>query len=560
MNKRSASFNRIPSVLSIPEKLDAFVRRLLSLRFPIERAFSWRVLLLTAVAGILLLLAVLVKPLASVRVWLCAGITLIAAVPSGLQAFYMIRDKRLPLEELTWLLSAVLALLIGEATTAPLILVFSNLISQTQSYCLLHRDAAPDYLEDADLSFRHAVETADPEKSPERRTLASASLGFYVLYVLVALVLAVCTLFHLDNYRVWLHRCLIFLVLSSPSAFLFSALLTHFGAIFSAAKAGILFDEDLIPELFSRCRLFVFSKTGSVTDGKYVISDIAPYGVSDAELLRIAAVAECRSEHPIAMTVKAAAGLREGVTPEGVLDSKEIPGRGVCTYFSGHQILVGNAGLLEDHGIWYQIPAKSGSAIHVAVDSTYRGYIMIADALRENAFEALEELRALGASTLVMLTGDVRSTARTLASSLNFDMVKSELSPEEKGSAIRYLRSAHGDKARITCIGDGYHDAEMFRQADVSVCLEAWEEENQADIRIFSDEIVRIPLAYRISRLTERFLLIHAAALLFVKLILAILGAAAVLPLAVVITVDFLACAAVVLHGLSCLTMEKRGS
>ena len=464
MSKHSSAFNTIPSVLSIPEKVDAWVRRLLSWRFPIERHFSGRDLLLTAGAGLVLLLSVLIRALAPFRLYLCILAALAAAVPPALQGYGMIRQKKAPLEELTLLLSALLAMLIGETAAGPLILIFANLLMQVEAYSLLHRDAAADYLSESDLKLRHAVETADTEKSPERRTLATASLGFYALYVLITFVFGVCALFHLADYKIWLHRALVFLVLSSPSAVLFSALLTHFGAIYSAAKAEILFDSDLTPEAFQRCRLFAFSKTGTVTDGRFVVSEIKPVGVSEEELLRIAAVAECRSEHPIAMTLKAAAGLREGVVPQGVLETKEIPGKGVSTFFSGHHIDVGNAGLLEDNGIWYQIPDKTGSAIHVAVDSTYRGYIMISDTLRENAFEALEELRALGVTTLVMLTGDVRSSARTLASSLNFDMVKPELNPEEKGSAIRYLRSAHGDRARIACVGDGYHDADMFRE------------------------------------------------------------------------------------------------
>ncbi len=559
MSKHSSAFNTIPSVLSIPEKLNAWIRKLLGLRFPVERHFSGRDLLLTACAGLVLLLSVLIRALAPLRLYACVLAALAAAVPLALQGYGMIRQKKAPLEECTWLLSTLLAMLIGETTAAPLILIFANLLMQAEAYSLLHRDAATDYLADSDLKLRHAVETADTEKSPERRILASVSLGFYVLYVLIALVFAGCALLHVTDYRIWLHRALVFLVLSSPSAVLFSSLLTHFGAIYSASKAGILYDSNVTPEEFARCRLFAFSKTGTVTDGRFIVSEIAPVGVSEEELLRIAAVAECRSDHPIAMTLKAAAGLREGVVPQGVLETREIPGKGVSTFFSGHHIYVGNAGLLEENGIWYQIPAKTGSAIHVAVDSTYRGYLMVSDALRENAFEALEELRALGISTLVMLTGDVRSSARTLASSLNFDMVKPELSPEEKGSAIRYLRSAHGDRARIACVGDGFHDADMFREADISVCLEPKAEAPGADVSIFSDEIGRIPLAFRICRTTERTLLINSAVLLGVKLLLGVLGAAAVFQTGLVAALDFGFGAAATVYALTCLTLEKRG-
>ncbi|MGX8721090.1 MAG: hypothetical protein ACSW79_08340, partial [Eubacteriales bacterium] len=160
---------------------------------------------------------------------------------------------------------------------------------------------------------------------------------------------------------------------------------------------------------------------------------------------------------------------------------------------------------------------------------------------------------------LVMLTGDVRSASRRLASSLNFDMVKPELSPEEKGSAVRYLRSVHGEKARIACVGDGFHDAAMFEASDVSVSMNPAGGE-KPDIRICSDDILGIPSAYRFSRESERILQIDVITLILVKLLLLILGCASVLPLSAVIPVDFLVSAAAVIFALTSLTMDKRKS
>ena len=556
MSKHSSS--RIPSVLSLPEKISAVMKRLLRIRFPMERQFSGRDLLLTVLPAFLLLSA-LIQPLQRFRLPISILAALSAAVPFFFQGFRQVQKKHFPLEEVTILLSSVLAFLLGESILGAVILVLTGLLAQIEAYTLLHRDAASDYLADSSLKLRHAVETADEEKSRERRAFASGTLGFYACFLLAALIFAFCALFHLQDYQIWLKRSLLFMLLSIPSALLFSSMLTHFGAIYSAAKAQIGFSDDQIPEEFSKCRIFAFSKTGTVTDAKFVISDIYPVGVSETELLRVAAIAECQSDHPIATALKAAAGLREGTVPAGLMSSEEIPGKGMCVLFSGHQIYVGNAGLLEDHGIWYQVPPKSGSAIHIAVDNTYRGFIMLSDSLRENAFDALEELRAHGASTLVMLTGDVRSAARTLASSLNFDMVKPELSPEEKGSAIRFLRSSQGDIARIACVGDGLHDAEMFAEGDISICLEHRQESSQADINIESPDILRVPLAYRICRETERMFMITTAGLAAVKLILAIFGLAEQLPLTAVTVIDFVFSAAAVIYALTSFTLDKRG-
>jgi Cd2+/Zn2+-exporting ATPase len=481
-------------------------------------------------------------------------------VPVVLQALPQIRRKKMPAEETALILATVLAFLLGETTVGVLIPALGVLLYQTEAYSLLHCEAAPDALNDTELSLRRQVEDADPEDSKRRRYLAFGLYAAYCLFALAVLIALILAVIHWKDPQKWLHATLIFLILSPMTALCFASMLTHFGVLYSAAKSGILFRDGNIPERFAECRLFAFGKTGTVTDGRFIISEICPAGgIGEDDLLRIAAIAECQSDHPIAKALKAAAGLEEGVIPAGFQNSEEIPGRGVSTLFAKHQVYVGNAALLEDHEIWYQVPAKSGSAIHVAVDGVYRGHIMISDSLRENAFEALEELRAQGARNLVMLTGDVRSTSRRLASSLNFDMVKPELSPEEKGSAVRYLRSVHGEQAKIACVGDGFHDAAMFEAADISLSMSPSGGE-QADVRICSEDILGIPAAYRFCRESERILQIDVITAALVKLLLIILGCASVLPLSVIVIVDFLVEAAAVIFALTSLTMEKRKS
>ena len=559
MNRFSTENRIIPSVLSLPEKLSKFLERMLRLRLPAaKRRFSLRDVLMAVGSLLILLLTAVVPALRSVQMPACLLAALLSCVPVILQALPRIRRKKIPVEEVALILATALAFLLGETTVGVLIPALGVLLYQTEGYSLLHCEAAPDALNETELSLRRQVEDADPENSRRRRFLAFGLFAAFCLFVLAVLVALILALVHWKEPQKWLHAALVFLMLSPLSALVFASMLTHFGVMYSAAKSGILFRDGSIPERFAECRLFAFGKTGTVTDGRFVISEICPAGgIGEDDLLRIAAIAECRSDHPIARALKAAAGLEEGVIPSGFQNSEEIPGRGVSTLFSKHQIYVGNAALLEDHEIWYQVPAKSGSAIHIAVDGTYRGHIMISDSLRDNAFEALEELRAQGARTLVMLTGDVRSASRRLASSLNFDMVKPELSPEEKGSAVRYLRSVHGEKAKIACAGDGFHDAAMFEAADISLSMSPSGGE-KTDIRICSEDILGIPSAYRFSRESERILQIDVITVILVKLLLVILGAASVLPLSLIALVDFLVSAAAVIFALTSLTMEKR--
>ena len=403
-------------------------------------------------------------------------------------------------------------------------------------------DAFFKYPNDVDIGYQEEKEAYypilsrwDAEESRHGAAVYSVCFGVFLVFCLIGAVSLVLTLFHLDDPAGWLHSAMIAFALASPSTACYSVLLIHFGTACSAARADIVYSDDRVPEDYRKCRLFAFSKTGTVTDGKYVISEIAPVGISETELLRIAAIAEYKSQHPIAKTLKEAVGLRDGSSLEDLITVNEIPGKGISTFYAGHQIYVGNGTLLDEHGIWFAVPAKSGSAIHVAVDNTYRGYIMISDAIRESAFDALEELREAGANTLVMLTGDVRSTARALASSLNFDMVKPELTPAEKGTAVKYLRSVHGDDASIACVGDGYQDAEMFEESDISVCLEA-PPDCTAEVRIFSGDILAIPKSFRICRNASRMLIISLAVSAAVKAILFFLGMLSLAPDAVVLT------------------------
>ena len=558
MNQKGNAFKTIPSVLSIPEKLNGFLFRVLKLRLPMERHFSIRVSLLALGALVLFVLKTILPIPAVFKTVFTVLALLLAAIPVLLQVLRLALRKAFPLEEATVLVAAVTAVLLKKPEVSAAILLCAVFLWQIEGYSLLHVEAAPNALTNLDETVRSRVLGADEEKGTERRWVAFAAVMFHVLFLLIAAIMAILCLFHLQNPAEWVRRCLVFLMLAAPSAVLFSSMLTHFGAVFSTAKAGAFFRNDQIPEDFARCRIFAFGKTGTVTDGRFLISEIMPVGVTEEELLRIAAVAECKSNHPIALTLKAAAGLKEGVVPSGVLNVVEVPGKGVSTFFSGRQIYVGNARLLEEHNIWYQVPSKSGTAIHVAVDSTYRGYILISDSIRDNAFEALEELRANGVKQIAMLTGDVQSVSRVVASALNFDMVKSQLTAKEKASAVRYLKSSQGDRTKIAVVGDGVHDQAMFDAADVSVCMER-NPDSDVDLSICSDDILTIPQVYKICKDTERVLYFSVFGLAGMKVLLCVLGLLQALPLTLLAVLDFAAGAAAVIYSLTCLTLDQRG-
>ena len=282
------------------------------------------------------------------------------------------------------------------------------------------------------------LHTVAKSRTRLEKTIAKVCAFYVPAIAVLALLLGLFVPLGGGEWGRWLKRAAVVLLLASPSALALSVPLAYRGAVQNAAKNGVAIKaQEKISDL-ARTKTMIFGKTGTVTVGEYTITDIFPDGVEAKDLLSVAAAAESHSEHPIAVALKKAAGWSEAVG-KSVLQVEELPGRGVSAFIEGRHVYVGNAALLEEHGIWYKVPSRTGAAIHVAVENVYWGHIMVSDKPRENAFDALEELRMQGVSNMVMLTGDVLSVSRPIASSLNFDMVKAELSQQGKlstGSAM----------------------------------------------------------------------------------------------------------------------------
>lgn len=343
--------------------------------------------------------------------------------------------------------------------------------------------------------------------------------------LLLALVVGVIVPLVSGNWESGLSKAAVFFCLASPASLVLAAPVASLGGMSCASHSGMRLRSKLVLERLAHLRTIVFGKTGTITDGDYHVTEVFATRVSEEELLRVAAAAESFSRHPIALAIREAAGWspENGTT---VLEGEEIPGRGVSSFVDGNQVYVGNAALLEEHGIWFQIPNRSGAAVHVAVNNVYWGHILMNDKIREGAFDAVEELRSQGMKSIVMLTGDVRSVTSKIARSLSFDMVKTELSPEDKISAVDFLRRSLGREECLACVGDGFHDAALFERADVGIALNAMGDdtaEQAADVVLMDDELERIPDAVRIARGTDLLIKESAVVLGAVKLLLLLL-------------------------------------
>lgn len=345
-----------------------------------------------------------------------------------------------------------------------------------------------------------AANTADVRSGQERFTARFARI-YTPAAAIFALVIAVLPPLFGGEWVKWMGRALTVLVLSSPCAMAVSVPLAYSAGIRRAARSGMYAKAAQDIESFTKTDTIVFDKTGTVTEGRFTVTEVFPESMSEQELLNIAATAESCSRHPIARSLREAGNVKP--SDGEVLEIEDISGRGVSAFIDGHHVYVGNAALLEEHGINFSVPSRPGAAIHVAVDNVYAGHIMIADRIKDGAFDALEELRAQGVKSLVMLTGDVRSAAKTVASSLNFDMVKAELTLDGKITAVEYMLSKKATGACLAFVGDGVGDAPVMAHADIGIALGAVNEYSAidaADVVLMDEDIRALPEARSLCR------------------------------------------------------------
>lgn len=368
----------------------------------------------------------------------------------------------------------------------------------------------------------------------------------------LALVLAVVVPMFNAEWLEMLRRAAIVLICACPSAAVLSVSLAYIKSIGAAAKLGIFVKGEDCIESMAMAETMVFDKTGTITEGRYVITDVFPVNTTERELLTTAASAEVFSRHPIAYALREAVGIRSAKDMK-VTQVEEIPGRGVSAIVGDELVYVGNTALLEEHGISCELPSRSGAAIHVAVDGKYCGHILVADRIRSGAFDSLESLRVQGIKKMVLLTGDVLSVARPLASKLNFDMLRAELKPEDKLSALAYLMSNKGSKSSVAFVGDGYNDRALMERVDVGIAMGALGSEAafmSADVLVMDRDIRKLPKAIGISKLASHISLENIAAGICVNLAAAVLGAAGILSVTAAVIVCFAVSAVVLVNTL----------
>lgn len=392
------------------------------------------------------------------------------------------------------------------------------------------------------------VEESSSRKSKTERFFTRFSRVYTPAMLLLALCVATLPPLVIPGalFRVWVYRALVLLVISCPCALVLSIPLGYLGGIGNASRQGILVKGGQFLDALASVKTVVFDKTGTLTEGTFrIVGAACAPGVSTETLLEQTAWVESPSTHPIASCIRKASGLE--LDPSRIEDFRSLPGRGVSGRFGGHQIVAGSRAFLGELGIDVpDLPQEGiGTAVHVAVDGAWKGVLYLADTIRPQAQKALEELRKLGVSRFVMLTGDEKRTAEGIGKALGIDEIRAELLPQDKVAHMEGL-------ATVAYLGDGINDAPALSRADVGIAMGGLGSDaalEAADIVLMDDDLEKLPRAIRISRRTRRIVRQNLVFSLGVKGLFLLLGVAGIAGIWEAVFADVGVCVLAVLNA-----------
>lgn len=386
-----------------------------------------------------------------------------------------------------------------------------------------------EYGESTVAKILEMVENASEKKAPAENFITQFSKIYTPLVVFGAILLAtIPPLFFGGAFTDWLYRALVFLVISCPCALVISIPLSFFGGIGAASRAGVLVKGSNYLEALTHVKTFVFDKTGTLTKGKFAVTKVLPNeGVSETELVFLAACCEQFSPHPIARSI---VDYYDGELKKGdVSDSQELVGLGVSANHDGKTIYCGNAKLMKKVLPETKLPeSEIGTQVYVAYDGKYVGSLEVSDVIKEDSKEAVSDLRAAGVQKIVMLTGDARKVGEGVARELGLDDVKTELLPQDKLEEVEKLKTELDGQDKLAFVGDGLNDTPVLAQSDVGIAMGALGSDaavEAADVVLMSDEPSAIVRVMKIARRTKRIVWENISFALGVKAVCLLLGA-----------------------------------
>lgn len=378
------------------------------------------------------------------------------------------------------------------------------------------------------------VENASENKSKSESFISRFAKIYTPVVVIAALVLAfippVLSGDFGGTFATWLYRALTFLIVSCPCALVISVPLSFFGGIGGASSKGILIKGSNYLEALAKVGTVVFDKTGTLTEGVFDVTAVRPETIDEKELLHLAAHVERYSSHPIAISLKKAyPDEADGCSVENV---EEIAGHGVRAVVNGKTVCVGNTKMMDAVGAQWKPCEKNGTIVHVSVDGTYVGHIVVSDRIKADSADAIKALKAEGVTKTVMLTGDKREVGEYVASAIGLDEFHAELLPADKVSELEKLLKNKPSGKTLAFVGDGINDAPVLARADLGIAMGGLGSDaaiEAADVVLMDDKPSKIALGVKIARKTLRLARENTFFAIFIKLlvlVLAVLGIA----------------------------------
>lgn len=371
------------------------------------------------------------------------------------------------------------------------------------------------------------VQNSSQQKAQTENFIRRFAKRYTPVVVLLALVLALLgPLVSGGPFQTWLYRACVFLVISCPCALVISIPLGFFGGIGAASRAGVLIKGSNYLEALTKVTTIVYDKTGTLTEGKFKVSQVLPVEPDQAEkLITLAALAEKDSPHPVAQAI--VANFPGNIATYKVNQVEQLVGLGVKALYEGHTIFLGNARLMEKQKIAYQaVAAPQATVCYLAYDGVYLGAILVADELKKTTKQALANLKQLGIKQQLMLTGDNQQVATKVASELGI-AVKSELLPQAKVAEVAKLKEQLSPTEKLAFVGDGLNDTPVLKQADIGIAMGALGSDaaiEAADIVLMNDELLTLTQAILIARKTKRIVWENISFALIIKALFLLLG------------------------------------
>lgn len=360
------------------------------------------------------------------------------------------------------------------------------------------------------------------------------------------------------EWATWIYRALTFLVISCPCALVISIPLSFFAGIGGASREGVLVKGSNYLETLSQTKYVVFDKTGTMTEGVFEVTGVYENTMDKEKVLEYAALAESFSSHPISKSLKKAYG-RE-IDQTRVSDVEEISGHGIIAKVDGIDVAAGNYKLMKKLRLSYADSDKVGTIVHVAVNGKYEGYILISDRIKATAKEAIHALKKAGIERTIMLTGDSKTVADSVAKELGIDEVYSELLPSDKVAKVEELLAKKSRKSKLAFVGDGINDAPVLSRADIGIAMGAMGSDaaiEAADIVLMDDDPVKISKAIKISRKCLRIVYENTYFAIGIKLICLLLGAVGIANMWLAIFADVGVMVIAVLNAIRALFVHK---